>query len=161
MGMYRNWNDEDTAPVMGDVYATTNLDGNTNNTWDFSDKQPDLVSICLGTNDLSNGDGIKERKPFDPDKFTAKYIDFVKGIFERYPSTKLVLLTSPMVPGENNTLLLDCLQKVKAHFDTDHTVAIFEFAPMQPKGCGAHPDLNDHKVMADQLVPFYTDVLGT
>lgn len=159
MGMYRNWNDEDTAPVMGDVYTTTHLDGNTDNTWDFSGKQPDLVSICLGTNDLSGGDGIKERKPFDPVKFTSNYIDFVKGIFERYPDTKLALLTSPMVADENNKLLLGCLQKVKAHFDTDHTVAIFEFDPMQPKGCGGHPDLNDHKVMADELVPFYTDVL--
>jgi lysophospholipase L1-like esterase len=30
-----------------------------------NDYQPDLVSICLGTNDLSNGDGKKDRLPFN------------------------------------------------------------------------------------------------
>lgn len=159
MGIYRNWNDEDTAPVIGDVYATTNLGGNKDKKWNFSGKVPDLVSICLGTNDLSDGDGQKERKPFDPEKFAANYIDLVKEIFEIYPNTNLALLTSPMVSVENNKVLLNCLQKVKAHFDEVHTVAIFEFAPMQAKGCGSHPDLKDHEIMAEQLVPFYAELL--
>lgn len=159
MGIYRNWNDEDTKPVMGDVYFTTHLDGNKDQMWDFPFPAPDLVSICLGTNDLSNGDGEKERKPFDPEKFTAKYIDFVTRLFEQYPATRLALLTSPMVSGKNSEHLLTCLQNVKAHFDGAHTVAIFEFAPMKPHGCGSHPDLNEHKMMADQLIPFYADLL--
>ncbi|HEA29479.1 MAG TPA: GDSL family lipase [Leeuwenhoekiella sp.] len=159
MGMYRNWNDEDTAPVMGDVYATTYLDGNDSKKWDFSGKTPDLVSIALGTNDLSDGDGEKERKAFDPEKYTSAYINFVQRIFDRSPNTKLALLTSPMVAGEKADLLLECLQNVKSHFDTDHTVAIFEFDPMTPGGCGYHPDLDDHKVLADELIPFYADLL--
>ena len=160
MGIYRNWNDEDTAPVMGEVYATTNLDGNKQHLWNFSDKvKPDLVSICLGTNDLSEGDGKKIRKPFEAEKFTNKYIDFVNEIFGHYPNTKLALLTSPMVSGTNNQTLLDCLKKVKAHFDSQHTVAIFEFKPMKPGGCGTHPDLKDHEIMAEQLIPFYADLL--
>ncbi|MEO5996656.1 MAG: GDSL-type esterase/lipase family protein [Chitinophagaceae bacterium] len=160
MGIYRNWNDEDTSPVMGDVYATTNLDGNKEHLWNFSDKEkPDLVSICLGTNDLSNGDGQKKRKPFDAEKFTSKYIDFVNEIFKRYPKATLALLTSPMVSSENNKVLLDCLHKIKAHFDSGHTIAIFEFKPMHPSGCDSHPDLKDHKAMADQLFPFFTELL--
>lgn len=159
MGIYRNWNDEDTNPVMGDVYATTNLDGNKAEPWDVPYQYPDLVSICLGTNDLSNGDGQKERKPFSPEKFTTHYIDFVTSIFKRYPDTKLALLTSPMLSVENNQKLLGCLEKVKAHFESNHTVSIFEFAPMQPNGCGSHPDIKDHRMMADQLVPFYADLL--
>jgi lysophospholipase L1-like esterase len=160
MGMYRNWNDEDTAPVMGDVYATTNLDGNKEHLWNFSDKEkPDLVSICLGTNDLSKGDGQKKRKPFDAEKFTGKYIDFVNEIFKHYPKASLALLTSPMISGDNNKVLLDCLQKIKAHFDNRHTVAIFQFKPMKPNGCDSHPDLKDHKAMADQLFPFLTELL--
>ncbi len=159
MGIYRNWNDEDTKPVMGDVYFTTHLDGNKNQMWDFPFQAPDLVSICLGTNDLSNGDGKKERKPFDPEKFTSNYIDFVTRLFEQYPAMKLALLTSPMVSGKNSELLLNCLRNVKARFDVAHTVAIYEFAPMKPHGCGSHPDLNEHKIMADQLIPFYADLL--
>lgn len=159
MGIYRNWNDEDTNPIMSDVYATNNLDGNNEKKWDFSGKKPDVVSICLGTNDLSNGDGIKERKPFDTEKFTTNYINLVTEIFEMYPNTKLALLTSPMVSVENNSILLKCLEKVKAHLDNNNTVAIFEFSPMKPDGCGSHPDLKNHKVMAAQLIPFYTNLL--
>jgi lysophospholipase L1-like esterase len=160
MGMYRNWNDEDTAPVMGDVYSTANLNGDKLKPYNFSDKRkPDIVSICLGTNDLSNGDGKKVRKPFDAEKFTGKYIDFVNEIFSLYPNTKLALLTSPMVSSDNNRILLSCLQKVKDHFNSMHTLAIFEFKPMQPHGCDSHPDLKDHQVMADQLIPFYADLL--
>ncbi len=158
MGMYRNWNDED-MPVMGDVYATTNLDGNTSEKWQFKGKKPDLVSICLGTNDLSYGDGEKDRTPFDPEKYTSAYIAFVQGVFDRYPESKLALLTSPMVSGEKADVLLKCLQDVKSNFDTGHTVAIFEFAPMTPGGCGSHPDLADHKIMAEQLIPFYSALL--
>jgi lysophospholipase L1-like esterase len=158
MGMYRNWNDED-QPVMGDVYSTTYLDGNKAKKWDFKGKTPDLVSICLGTNDLSEGDGEKEREPFDPETFTSKYITFVQGVFDNYPKTKLALLTSPMVSGENADVLLKCLQDVKSHFDNGHTVAIFEFAPITPGGCGSHPDLADHKLMSEQLIPFYGALL--
>ncbi len=160
MGIYRNWNDEDTAPVMGDVYATANLNGDKTKPFNFSNnKMPDLVSICLGTNDLSNGDGKKPRKPFDAEKFTNKYIDFVNEIFSHYPNAKLALLTSPMVSAANNKVLLDCLKNVQTHFISQHTVAIFEFKPMKPGGCGTHPDLNDHKAMADQLFPFYAELL--
>ena len=160
MGIYRNWNDEDTAPVMGDVYATANLNGDKKKPFNFSGKKmPDLVSICLGTNDLSNGDGKKPRKPFDAEKFTSRYIAFVDEIFGYYPGAKLALLTSPMLSNGSNQILLDCLKKVKAHFDSGHTVAIFQFKPMKPGGCGSHPDLKDHEIMADALLPFYTDLL--
>lgn len=158
IGMYRNWNDED-QPVMGDVYSTTYLDGNKAEKWDFKGEAPDLVSICLGTNDLSEGDGAKKRKSFDPEKYTSEYIAFVQGVFNNYPETKLALLTSPMVSGENAEVLLKCLQDVKTHFDCGHTVAISEFAPMTPGGCGSHPDLADQKAMAEQLIPFYDALL--
>lgn len=158
MGIYRNWNDEDTKPVMGDVYFTTRLNGDKNLMWDFSGKKPDVVSICLGTNDLSDGDGKAERKPFNPEKYIANYIDLVKRLFEVYPNAKLALLTSPMVSENNNDLLLSCLKKVKAHFDNQHSVTIFVFKPMRPQGCGSHPNLLDHEAMAEQLVPFYREL---
>ncbi|HCQ76060.1 MAG TPA: GDSL family lipase, partial [Leeuwenhoekiella sp.] len=30
----------------------------------------------------------------------------------------------------------------------------FEFAQMEPNGCGGHPNLRDHRKMAEQLIPF-------
>ncbi len=159
IGIYRNWNDEDTDPVMGDVYFTKNLDGNNDKLWGFSGQQPEIVSICLGTNDFSDGDGIKERKSFNADKFISNYIDLVERIFEVYSTTKMTLLTSPMLSVEKNRILLSCLQEIKAHFDSNYSISIFEFEPMQPNGCDSHPNLRDHAIMAEQLVPFYANLL--
>ena len=37
---------------------------------------------------------------------------------------------------------------------TGKPVYIFEFAQMEPNGCGGHPNLRDHRKMAEQLIPF-------
>lgn len=159
IGIYRNWNDEDTDPVMGDVYFTTNLDGNNEKPWSFSGPTPDIVSICLGTNDFSDGDGVKERNPFDAERFVNNYIDLAERIFAIYPTTKMTLLTSPMLSVEKNNVLLNCLQKIEAHFEDTHSISIFEFQSMQPNGCDGHPSLADHAIMAKELIPFYANLL--
>lgn len=56
--------------------------------WKFSSTAPDVVSICLGTNDLSDGDGIKVRQPFDEEQFLQRYISFIQTIYKCYPHTK-------------------------------------------------------------------------
>ena len=71
----------------------------------------------------------------------------------------MTLLNSPMLSIENNKVLLNCLQSVKAYFDETHSVSIFEFQPMQANGCGGHPSLKDHEKMAKELIPFYANVL--
>ena len=77
-GMYRNWNSENSEEtVLPDVY--NNLYQNKDNSKPFStDFQPNLVSICLGTNDLSDGDGKKPRLPFNKEKYISNYINFIK-----------------------------------------------------------------------------------
>jgi hypothetical protein len=72
-------------------------------------------------------------------------------------------LNSPMVSGERNVTLVKCLKKVIQAFENDTThkpIVLFEFQPMSPKGCGSHPDIADHKVMADQLNLFFKKLLN-
>ena len=162
IGMYRNWNDENIEePIMPDVYE--NLYLNKDNSKPYDDAfQPDLVSICLGTNDLSDGDGKKERLPFNEEKFVLNYIAFIKTVYKHTPNTRIVLLNSPMVSGDRNEILLGCLKKVIQAFenDTQHKrIALFEFKPMKTNGCGSHPDIADDKFMADQLTPFFKKLL--
>ncbi|WP_051201380.1 SGNH/GDSL hydrolase family protein [Christiangramia portivictoriae] len=156
MGMYRNWNDED-QPVMPDVYENLRLNADSTNAADLG-RKPDLVSIALGTNDLSLGDGEKERSDFSQEKFVENYIGFVEKIFQYFPETKVTLLTSPMIGENEQGILLESFQKVRDHF-TDKPVFVFEFEQMKPNGCGGHPDIKDHKKMADQLTPFLEKVL--
>lgn len=161
-GMYRNWNDEHSnEPIIPDVYENLYLNKDTSKPYDFA-FQPDLVSICLGTNDLSDGDGKKERLPFNEEKYVSNYINFIKVVYKHAPNTRIILLTSPMVSGEKNETLIQCLKKIIQAFEDDKEhkpIALFEFKPMSPKGCGYHPDIEDDKVMAAQLIPVFKKLL--
>lgn len=162
IGMYRNWNGE--GPVMPQVYDNLYLNLDSNPQWKSDRFSPDLVSICLGTNDFSDGDGKKERLPFDTAKFVSEYIAFVENIYSRYPETQVVLLTSPMVNGEKGETFLSCLNAVKSHFSKEGNgkkdIAVYNFESIVPHGCGSHPDKEDHEKMASVLIPFYKDVMG-
>lgn len=164
IGIYRNWNsNEGEDPAMPDVYQNRYLDTNNTKPMDF-DFQPQLVSIALGTNDFSEGDGEKERLPFDSAKFVDSYIDFVKTIYGKYPETQIALLTSPMVSGEKGVTFLNSLKAVQNYFMQDRPdakpIAIYSFESIVPHGCDYHPDKEDHQQMAEALIPFYKDVMG-
>lgn len=154
IGIYRNWNSD--GPVMPRVYETTDFQDGSSRKWNFSTYSPSVVSIGLGTNDFSNGDGKKNRLPFDSAMFTGKYIAFVTTVKEKYPAAKVILLNSPMVSGVRNDVFVDCLKRVKRKVDTafpaDKPVSIFLFQPMKANGCGGHPSVEDHAVMAEQLI---------
>jgi aryl-phospho-beta-D-glucosidase BglC (GH1 family)/lysophospholipase L1-like esterase len=161
-GMYRNWNSEKREEnILPDVYPYLYL--RTSEPQPFgNDYQPDLVSICLGTNDLSDGDGKKERLPFNKSKFISNYIEFIQNIYKKYPDTRLVLLNSPMVSGEKNKLFLECLSSIKDFFRNDkkhQPIEVFEFKEMKPRGCGYHPSKEDDQIMANQLIPFFEKLL--
>lgn len=162
-GMYRNWNDEhENEPNIPDVYENLYLNKDSSKPYDFA-FEPDLVSICLGTNDLSDGDGKKERLPFNEEKFVSNYIDFIKTVYKHAPNTRIILLSSPMVSGDKNIVFIKCLKRVIQAFENDKAhkpIALFEFQPMSPKGCGYHPDIADDKVMADQLIPVFKKILN-
>lgn len=159
IGIYRNWNDENIEElIMPQVYENLYLNEDASKPFNFT-TQPDLVSICLGTNDLSEGDGVKKRLPFNSDKFINNYIQFIKTVYNHYPNTKIVLLNSPMKDGKENDTLLSCLNKVKSHFK-EKNIAIFQFDKLFVSGCRYHPSLEDHKEMANQLTPIIKKILN-
>lgn len=157
MGMYRNWNDEN-EPVMADVYPTLQLDGNTGEMAENKAGAPDIVSIALGTNDLSSGDGLTERTGFNQEIFIERYISFLEMIFNKYPKTKVALLSSPMIGTKENDLLVSALKTVQEHFEGKE-IFIFEFEKMEPGGCTSHPDIEDQQKMAGKLIPFFAELL--
>lgn len=164
IGIYRNWNDENiNEPIMPQVYEKLYLIQDTSKpAYDF-DFQPNIISIALGTNDFSDGDGKKERLPFNPEKFISNYVNFIKMLYLHNPNAQLVLVSSPMVSGKKDVVFVDCLNKIQASFkeDTTHkSIVIFRFKSMTPHGCGGHPDIADHKIMADEYAPFLKRLLN-
>jgi hypothetical protein len=156
IGIYRNWNGE--GAVMPQVYENLYLNTDSAKKWDFNKFAPDIVSIALGTNDLSDGDGKKIRSPFSVDSFSVAYINFLKTIYSKYPKTKVALLTSPMVAGQKDSILNLCLQKIREHYK-DKKIEIFRFSGIMPHGCDYHPLKEEQQLMADALLPFFQKLL--
>jgi len=161
IGIYRNWNSD--GPTMPEVYEKVDFQADQTAKWGFSTYSPAIVSIALGTNDFSNGDGKTPRKPFDASIFTEKYIQFVQLVKSKYPKAQIALLSSPMVKGESRIKLQDCLtavqEKIDAMYPADKKVAKFFFEPMEARGCTGHPSVEDHAILADQLKDFFAGLL--
>lgn len=160
IGMYRNWNTEYMeTPNMPQVYENLYLDANHSKKYDFK-KQPDIVSIGLGTNDFSHGDGTKSRSKFDEKQYTSNYIHFIETIYSKNPNTQIVLLNSPMITGEDNTRLVSYLNEVISPFKNKaKPPVLFEFQQAYTNGCAYHPSVAEHKIMAEKLTVFMKTLL--
>jgi lysophospholipase L1-like esterase len=117
------------------------------------------MSIALGTNDRSTGDGKSPRLPFDSARYVSTYVQWVQLVKARYPEARIALLSSPMLNGTNRTLLQNCLTAVKrktdAGYPADKPVAVYFFQPMQAQGCSGHPNVEAHALLAKELAPFF------
>lgn len=161
IGIYRNWNSD--GPTMPQVYENTDFQQQSSHPWNFNLYDPRVVSIALGTNDFSNGDGKKKRLPFDSAIFVSNYIKFVQLVKSKYSKSQIALLSSPMINGDRRIMLQNCLATVKANIDqlykNDKPVALYFFKPMQARGCSGHPSVEDHAILAGELIPFFKKLL--
>jgi len=160
IGIYRTWNRE--GPSMPQVYENADLEVNSPQKWNFNAYNPKIVSIALGTNDMSNGDG-SPRAAFDTLQFVAAYVKFVQLVKSKYPKAQIALLSSPMIGYTWNTILQHCLISIKKQIDiiypNDKQVATFFFKAMDLHGCSGHPSVADHQILAEELKPFFEGLL--
>jgi lysophospholipase L1-like esterase len=161
IGVIRNWNSP--GPVMPAVYGNLFLNTDSTVLWNRDAYVPDLVSICLGTNDFSDGDGTVLRQPPDSAAFVDAYVRFVRQIRRRYPEAEICLLTSPMNPGEKSVRLENFIRSVLNRLRNacqDDRVHMFVFPESYTGGCDYHPDEAEHRKMAAELLPFYKKVMS-
>ena len=159
IGVYRNWNSD--GPAMPVVYERSGFN-HQDPGWDFEKYTPDIVSMALGTNDLSNGGGVRPRLSFDSAQFVHEYLKFIQKVRSIYPSAKIALLSSPMIKGSKRLLLQNCLSTIRilAEKNSGIRISTFFFKPMEAGGCTGHPSVNDHAVMAKELYPFFKELLN-
>ncbi|MBN2424986.1 MAG: hypothetical protein JXR46_11930 [Calditrichaceae bacterium] len=161
LGVFRNWNSP--GPTLPMVYQNLYLNTDSTMRFDVRTFKPDLISICLGTNDFSDGDGSYKRTELDSAVFVEHYINFVKYIRHHNPQARICCLTSPMNSGEKNDKLKSYISAVVNHMqqaEKDEKINMFAFTTAYINGCGYHPDERDHQMMADDLIPFYKSTMG-
>jgi hypothetical protein len=162
LGMYRNWATD--APVMHDVYESTMLDPDpTSPRYDYNSFNPDVIVMCVGANDLSDGDGVTPRSPFDSTKFISTYISFISNLHQHHPQAQFLLLNGPVNPSEKDVMFKACLSSIKVQAAKEITnlkpITLYFFPLIQPKGCGGHPDVAQHAEMAEQIEPVLKSML--
>ena len=161
IGITRYWNSP--GPTMPEVYNKTYLNKDSSSLWDTHKYIPDLVSICLGTNDFSDGDGSYDRPDLDSAEFVKAYINFIGTVRSKYPSAQICCLTSPMLDKEKSVSMQNYLSAVITYMKKvmdDNMIQMFNFSQSFTNGCSYHPDKEDHKKMAEELLPFFKHVMN-
>ncbi|MDZ4748764.1 MAG: GDSL-type esterase/lipase family protein [Saprospiraceae bacterium] len=157
IGIYRNTRTD--RPVMADIYTSAFLSPDPNSPrHDFKKFVPDIVSICLGTNDFSAGDGTTPRAPFDPAQFIPAYVDFISTVHGFYKDAQIIITNTPMLNTQQNEILMACLQQIKTQAETSipglKPMYIFSFSHVYQSGCLGHPSLEEHGKMAEEMILF-------
>jgi hypothetical protein len=136
--------------VMPQVFDKMDLRDNTGS-WDFSRYVPDVVTVCLGQND-----GI-----LDSTLFCGAYTRFIGDIRRHYPGTQIVCLTSPMGDATLTIVQKRYLRGIVAavHRAGDMKVSTYFFSKQYSHGCGGHPDLEEHGLIAGELTGYLKDLM--
>jgi hypothetical protein len=161
MGLTRNWNDE--GPGLPAFYDNLYLNNDSSFQWNKKDYNPQLVNICLGTNDNSEGDDSYDRKELDSGQFVDAYIVFIKRIRNKYPKAHICLINSPVFDGDTRNKFSGYLSKVVNTLKKENggkNISYFSYTKQYNNGCTGHPSVEDHKEMARELFPFVKKMMN-
>jgi lysophospholipase L1-like esterase len=152
-----------TIGEMTDYWERT-LPNRPESLWDFKAWTPQLVVMNIGTNNFAT---------YDPGE--TRYVRIYSNLFDRvrkaYPQAFIMCLLGPMLTdvypeGKKNLTLARkymkaTMEKIKATGETN-----FEYVELPEQrhsdglGCGFHPSLKTHKLMADRVVAVAKERLG-
>jgi len=135
--------------VMPDVFDKLYLRDN-KISWDFNRYRPDVVTICLGQND-----GVT-----DSTLFCSAYVKFINTLRSHYPKTDIICLNSPMANDTLTTALKNYLTGITTYLNNngDKKVYKYYFSKRYHNGCGGHPDMAEHKQIANELTAYIKQV---
>ncbi|MGF1922616.1 MAG: SGNH/GDSL hydrolase family protein [Bacteroidia bacterium] len=114
--------------------------------WDFSQYQPDVVTVCLGQND-----GVQ-----DSAKFCDAYVKFAQTLRSYYPKAKLVFLSSPMADQTLKNALEKYISSVRTALEMqgEKNIGAYFFKRQSTSGCSSHPSLLEQKEIASELTAY-------
>ncbi|HVB03457.1 MAG TPA: SGNH/GDSL hydrolase family protein [Chitinophagaceae bacterium] len=133
------------AITMPEVYDKLDLRDDSI-AWDPARYRPDIITICLGQND-----GVQ-----DSVAFCSAYVRFIRMLRNDYPAARIVCLNSPMANQQLTAVLKNYLTGVVnyLHAAGDQNVHKYFFSRSFNSGCGGHPDLAQHQIIAGELTAY-------
>ncbi|MBN1576031.1 MAG: hypothetical protein JW913_05735 [Chitinispirillaceae bacterium] len=146
-GMVRNYNEgakRSPAPFPSHYDQTLGEADNDAVKWDFSKWKPELVVICLGTNDYST-------TPHPDDSmYVGDYHKFIARVLGNYPGAAIVCVSTGDATFEKNA------KRVVTEETTtfNHPKVYYAAYPddLGLTGCDWHPSIDDNKKVARVLI---------
>ena len=138
--------------TMPQMFDKINLyDGD--KTWDFKNYQPNIVTICLGQND-----GI-----VDSASFSNHYFNFIQYLRKAYPNAQFICMSSPMAHLELFNFQKNNIQALVKKINQlgDNKVSCYFFSKQYHLGCDGHPSIEEHQMIANELIQFIQKKLTT
>jgi len=137
--------------VMPQIYDKVFLRGDTIK-WDFTQYQPDVLTICLGQNDGKQ----------DSVLFCTNYVKLLDNLRANNPKSTIICLTSPMADSSLTVILKKYLTGIVNQVCStgDKNIYKYFFSKQYHNGCGGHPDLDEHQLIADELTAYIKQVKG-
>lgn len=167
IGLVRNYSFQyDTRPLP-EVYDSIFTEQTNSPAWDHTRFIPDAVIIALGTNDFSPGDSPRPDMP--QNVFVDAYLKFIDKLKGYYPNAHIFCVSSPMLgdgwPAPHNQFASDQRQAIARVVDIangsgNSKVHKFFVAKVIGAGCGTHPSVEQHILMAREIEPFISSTLG-
>lgn len=120
--------------------------------WDFNKYTPDVVTVCIGQNDGKQ----------DSVAFCGAYVNFIDDIRSHYPKTDIVCLNSPMANAELTPILKKYITGIVRALNNngDKKVSYFFFSRRFNDGCGGHPSMLQHALIAKELTGYIKGLKG-
>jgi lysophospholipase L1-like esterase len=169
-----------TVPELW-LSRTLGSDSSPERKWDFAKEKPEevpqVVVISLGTNDLARdtqedagpynlpGDNVPDGTLNDPaefEKFFQKYLALVKSVRQFRPNAHIFVATPPMISDQfpiqdarrklQSALLGIVAEMAKIGDYKVYKMDLVEQGFRYGLGCDYHPNLEVHRIMADQLI---------
>ncbi|MCA9591029.1 MAG: hypothetical protein KC657_37285 [Myxococcales bacterium] len=168
-GMYQNFTDG-RAPAQGDaspmpaLWRRTLLSKAEGGMWDFSKAPaPEAVVIDLGANDVARDNDLDGRPDgFDRARVTDETSRLLVAVREVYPQAHVFVALSPLLTNERpvpggRSALRDALRaavdaKNGAGDARVYFMELVEKGERDSDGCEHQPNLEVHRIMAEQLV---------
>ena len=167
IGLIRNYSFQYDARPMPEVYDSLFLEQTDSPKWDHTRFVPDALVLALGTNDFSPGDS--ERASMKVDDFVAAFVKFISRLRTYYPNASIFCISSPML-GDHwpssadmfSTDQINAIIKTVAEFNNNGDAKVYQFmsSKIVGMGCGTHPNVEQHAVLAEALGAYVASVMG-
>lgn len=126
--------------------------------WDQSKIQPDVIVINLGTNDWSyiNMASTQEERNVRMQAFKDQYVAFLDYLHTSYPTCKIIMLYGLMRESNIYNATIEIYDRAKV---TNPGLAILKVEG-DAGGANSHPSLACHRLIADLLVEKIKSEMG-